>query len=401
MVRPNLHLHLHLGNILPRHVTRSVKELYGSVAILGFASAAVSIFEPIYLYTLGYSVSDICLFFLVTYGLYLFLLPFAGKLVIRYGVERMLLVGSLCLIPYYLTLFAVDARPSLFFVAAVVLALQKMCYWIAYHTDFARNVTDGEVGREIGQMGLIITIVSILGPMIGGAIVSSAGFTTLFIVAVVLILLSNIPLLRSRQQPIRETWGYLSLFKAALSRANRRFVAAYVGYGEDFVFLVIWPVFIYVALQNFFNVGTVITVSAFITSLVLLYFGKVTDLRDKMVLLHRGALVVCISWIARTFVMGTVPMVISEVIYRIGRGAVDLPTTTQVYMRAKANKLVEGVMLLEVGLIVGKVIAIMLVFVAAQLSLESWRMTFLVAAVMSLLYALLPSSPAKRSSASS
>ena len=62
-------------NFFPHHMRREIRELYVSTTILDFALAMILIFEPIYLYTIGYNLQEIILFFLLVYGIYFLYFP--------------------------------------------------------------------------------------------------------------------------------------------------------------------------------------------------------------------------------------------------------------------------------------------------------------------------------------
>ena len=63
-----------IRTFLPHKMKRQVKELFVASIIVNFALAMVQIFEPIYLYQMGYSLTKIALFYLVVYALYFFLI---------------------------------------------------------------------------------------------------------------------------------------------------------------------------------------------------------------------------------------------------------------------------------------------------------------------------------------
>src|SRR3989338_5630578 len=89
-----------------------VRELYLSVSIVTFAVAMVAIFEPIYLYQLGFSLRQILLFYLAVYVLYLVFVPLGAKFARRFGYEKAILVGSPFLALYYIFLFLIPQNPA-------------------------------------------------------------------------------------------------------------------------------------------------------------------------------------------------------------------------------------------------------------------------------------------------
>lgn len=131
-----------------KHFSQQLGELYLSVAILDFALAAVILFEPVYLYQLGYSISHIMLYYVIVYSLYYFTAPLGGIFVARKGPERSIALSTFMLVGYYGSLLLLPNAEVMFWIAPIFLMLQKTFYWPAYHTDFIQSSDQGERGKE-------------------------------------------------------------------------------------------------------------------------------------------------------------------------------------------------------------------------------------------------------------
>ena len=105
------HFHLPVPSFFPHHISRELKELFWSRAIMDFAVAAVALFEPIYLYTLGYSLQVILLFYIEVYIVYFILLPVGAKFANRFGYEHSMTLSTIFLVGYYLALYAIGSNP--------------------------------------------------------------------------------------------------------------------------------------------------------------------------------------------------------------------------------------------------------------------------------------------------
>ena len=90
-----------IKSFLPHSMKRQVKELFVSTTLVNFALAMVIIFEPIYLYKIGYNLQHIMLFYLIVYLVYFFIIPFGGKFSRKFGYEIGLLVGTFLYIAFY------------------------------------------------------------------------------------------------------------------------------------------------------------------------------------------------------------------------------------------------------------------------------------------------------------
>ena len=117
-----------IKSFLPHHMKRQVKELFIFTTLINLALALVMIFEPIYLYQIGYSLNDIMLFYLIVYALYFFIIPLGAKFARRYGYEIAMLIGSIFFIIFYVSLFFIAKYPILFYITPFIFAVQKMFY---------------------------------------------------------------------------------------------------------------------------------------------------------------------------------------------------------------------------------------------------------------------------------
>ena len=106
-----------LAHYFPRHASVQLRELYLTFGIFDLAVSAVSLFEPIYLYKLGYSIPHILFFYLAIYLLYFAILPLGATFSLRYGYAKGIFSSSFFSISYYLALIGLPYSPFLFFVA--------------------------------------------------------------------------------------------------------------------------------------------------------------------------------------------------------------------------------------------------------------------------------------------
>ncbi len=361
------------------------------MALLSFAAAAVTLFEPIYLYILGYSLQAIIFFYFITYVLYTVLLPLGGKYAARHGFARSMLVGSLLLIFYYLALFGVQQFWWLYFLAPVILAIHKTFYWIGYHGDFAQSVTTGEVGRDIGEANLVTTLVNVVGPIAGGALAARFGFSYLFVFVALLILLSNLPLLRMAKSVVPVTFSYHAAFARLTAQKNRRRFVAYLGYGDELLFYVPWPIFLFTVMGGVLGVGAILTLSVLVTAAALLYIGRLTDFHNRQGILRWGIAGLVLSWIIKPFAATGVHLFFADAFYRISGGATQYPILTERYESARAADILESVTFFEMSLSIGKVLTMAALFVILFLFREtSWVAIFFLGALCSLFYGFLP-----------
>jgi predicted MFS family arabinose efflux permease len=370
-------------------MTRELKELFWSTAILDFAISAVGVFEPIYLYTLGFSVSKIILFFIAVYGLYFLLVPLGGKIARSRGYEHSILFSTPFLILYFVSLFAIPYHPFFIVCAVVSLALQKMLYWPGYHADFARFGKDGARGKEISNLVMWDSLVMIVGPAFGGLVIATVGFKVLFVIAIFLILVSNIPLLLTPEkfQPVPFSYG--ESMKRLVAQENRRKLFAYMGYGEEHLAGYLWPIFIFLAIGEYVSIGFLVSASVLVATVLTLYIGRMTDEGSRHEVLKIGVVFTFFTWIMRILVVSGVGIFMSDSLYRISRRTVGVPFAAIVYEDAKKGSIMNSIIFLQTALVLGKIVVSIAALVILYFFPGNWMAIFLLGAAMTLLYALL------------
>lgn len=387
-----------IKSFLPHRMKRQVKELFVATIMVNLALAMVQIFEPIYLYSIGYKLQDIMLFYLITYVLYIAIIPLGGKFSKLKGYELSIFIGSILFIAYYVGLYYIADYPWLFYVVPVILAIQKSFYWPAYHANFASFSDDDEEGREISSMNVASSLVFILGPAIAGFIIMEWGYEALFIMASILFLTSNIATLSTKEKFEPHYYSYRQSFKRLFAKKNRKEFLAYTGFGEELVVLVVWPVYISLIITDIFDLGLMMALTTFITTAITMYIGKLSDVIDKKKILNFGSIFYAIAWLARLFVNNIKGVFVVDTMSRLGKNTIVVPLTAITYERAKdkvfnkKRKIMEKILFFEMGLVIGKLVALIIIYAALFFvpnEILAFKMTFLLAAGMSLLYMLL------------
>lgn len=373
---------------LPDKLTFQVKELYVTTAIMDFASSMVIIFEPIYLYKLTNSIRLVLLYYIVVYFVYFWFLPLGAKIAKRKGYEHAIFYSSIFLILYYLFLFAMGSSLYYAIGAIICLIFTKSLYWPGYHGDFCRYGSKKQRGREISNRVVINYLVTIFGPVLGGVIVKFLGFPALFVVVAVLILVSNISILSTKEEFTPTPFSYKNSYKRLVSKTHRKKFFAYFGFGEEFIFMVLWPIFIFMLIPDFFSIGFLMTLAVLFTSLAALFIGRIADNQDKKSVLKFGALLQMLSWIVRFLTRGAFSILIFETWYRISKNTTIVPMVALTYDRAIKKGVIRSIVFFEMSIILSKLLIASVIFIMLSFFEISWEAIFVLAGGFSLLYAL-------------
>lgn len=384
-----------IASFFARRLTPEVKELYSSTLILNFAFAMVAIFEPVFLYVLyikNHSLNEtlqlILWFYLVIYLIYFALLPLGAKFARRFGYEHSIALSTVAVSLFYLCLFGATNWFWLIWPAAIFDALWRTFYWPAYHSDFARFSAKGEQGRQISNLVALECLVYIVGPIIGGFILETYGFGALFIVVIVLLLASNIPILITREKFTPVPFSYFEAYQRLFRRENRRRFLANVGFGEELIALVIWPVFIYVVVNDFLGLGFLSAMSLLVTTIIFLFIGRAVDKKDRRLVLKIGTIFYFLSWLVRLIARGVFGVFIVDVHSRVAKQATSIPITASIYQKAQNGSVMTTITFFEMSLIVGKIMVIAGSLVLLQFFAPGWNVMFILSGLFTLLYLL-------------
>lgn len=376
-----------INALLPVRLQPAVRDLYVATTIQNFALATVAVFEPVYLFQAGYRLSTICLFYAGVYLLYLLLLPLGVKFALRWGYEKGMVVGSLLWVALYVLLALSVGNHWLLLAAVAVYAVQKAFYWPGYHADFAQYSVDEEQGREIGSISFLQTGAAILGPAVGGVILATGGFTTLFTVVAMLLLVSNTPFLRRPERFEPERMRYGELWRQLLAKANARWTVASLGYGEELVALVLWPVAMSIVLaQNSVVLGGLTALAALVTAVSAPLLGSLGDRLAPSRILRSSALLYLVSWLGRPLVASPLGVLAADTLSRVTKNGIGVSYSQLLYHRARQDgRVMVRVMTFELGLAIAKAAVALLLALLFYLGAQLW-LGFAVAGAFTLLY---------------
>ncbi|MBU2576045.1 MFS transporter [Patescibacteria group bacterium] len=386
-----------LKSFFATKLTYQVRELYISASMISLAVSMVAIFEPIYLYKNGISIQNILLFYLGIYAVYLFAVPLGAKFARRFGYEKAILLSTPFLALYYLSLYFVPSNYIFIPIAILAFVLQKSFYWPGYHADFARFGRESERGREVSNIMAIINGVNIIGPFVGGLLISMFGFKVLFVVATAIILASNIALLSTPEKFKPNPFSYKGAFNRLFAKENRRNFFGYIGFGEELIGMVIWPIFIFTLITNFLSIGSLVALSTLTTTVILLFVGRMVDGAEEQrrSVLKVGSVFKSFVWFIRMLVKGPLGVFLGDALSRITNNVIIIPMLAMTYDHANDTSVMKTVVFFEMALIVGKIIAIVLSLAIVLFLSDSFTALFLIAAFMTLLYSLIKFEPVK------
>jgi MFS transporter, DHA1 family, inner membrane transport protein len=179
-----------------------VQRLTLHVAISSLATALSSVFSVVFLVRAGLTPTQIFLasaaFFvvrLVTRPIVLAVAPIVG--VRRALIWGVVLTAVSC--PMLAPVHGVDFALAAYI---AVSALGQAFYWTCFHIFFSAHSDDDRRGSQLGFLQVLSAVAALIGPGIGGLLLTRFGPWVAFGVAALIALLSALPLLRIEEPPV-------------------------------------------------------------------------------------------------------------------------------------------------------------------------------------------------------
>ena len=88
-------IHAHFPHYFSFHLKKEIKEVYLQALMFNLGLAMTFMFEPIYLFNLGYSLQSILMFYGLVYVAYCFLIFVGAKFASIAGYKHSILLSSL------------------------------------------------------------------------------------------------------------------------------------------------------------------------------------------------------------------------------------------------------------------------------------------------------------------
>jgi len=357
------------NHYLKHHLKHEITELYASVAIKNFAFSMIAIFEPLYLYKLYDSISIVFLYYAIVYTAYFLVLPFGAKAAAKYGFEHCIFYSVPLAILYFISLSQIPNYSWMIVFAIIFTIAHKALFWPSFHTDFAHYSAAGFKGREMSAMSSISLLATIIGPIIGGIILTKFGFEYLFVVVSILSLTSIIPLFKTKEEFEPHNFSYKKAFKRIFKpygRYKRKNFITYFAFSEEIIIMIGWPIFIFFILKEFYLIGVLMGISALLIAVINLYIGKLsdkfsTDKKEK--LLASSASLYSIFCLLRPFVGGWISILLVDFFSKIVKMGINYPILTFIYTGGGRRKdFLEYIMFYELSLSLGRIVILWFVF---------------------------------------
>ncbi len=372
-------------------IREELGEIYLNLTILAFAMSLVAIFIPVYLLIIGFSLVSVLYFAVIEWTVEGLLSPFIGSLASKIGFKYtifwrsptlIILLGLITLLDptYGLNILGSSLEIPVLTGLGVLFGFSGAVYWTLINAEFVKYSEAIHEGEEIGYLYTLMHIVAIIAPFVGGLILTSLGFGSLFLIVSFLIIFSLSPLFM-----LKEYKGSIKFKLSDTKLFMNKYLALFFALDGILIFTenYLWPVYIFTTLRDVLSVGLAGSFSGIGIAIITIFIGKLTDRINKKSVIKAGAIFYALIWVARIF--ATTPLEIFMLSF-LG-GLVYILIAIPVYALfcdyARKSPIIHSIFR-EVWLVIGRLLTLTLLIGVIFFSVAGLEVAFIAAGLASL-----------------
>ncbi len=369
---------------------KELKQFYTSIFIRRVGMSLIGIFTPIYFYQLGYSVIQILFFYFLVSLIYLFFSYTAAKIITKIGEKHAMLLATFFDICFFIGLIFLKDFEILFYILPFVVVPALSLYWLSYHLLFTQESHGKERGREISTIGILIVIAGVIAgvitPYLGG-LLAEESFQILFLISSILIILSSLPLLLSKERRPKLTFNPRKIIQDMMKKENRGNLISFSAFGvERIIDLVIWPIFIIIIVGDLEKTGFIVSVTTFLSLIVYKIIGRYSDHTNKIKLFNKGNRLYSFSLFLRVFAVTTPLILFIDSLKNMAGKILEVPLTAHTIELAKRDDYFEFIFIRENAYKLIRVIILPLLMFVFWVDFYPFIITIIIAGLFSMGY---------------
>lgn len=376
---------------LPHHNINKLSVLYIVSTIRTFIITIITVFVPILLLNeltkIGFGKKEA----LLMTGLVLFVLYFVmlvsvdlvGYINSKLGLKSGFIISHILFI--FFLAFSTFSNSLVAMVINYVVFGMSVCFWWAtYHIYFINVGQRKHFGQEVSIMEMLSIVAGISGPLVGGMVITLFSNLYLYLLSIILIFISILLLLKSKDNERIENVTTAAII-SEIPRHKRDFITFIGAGGVETVYTFIWPIYLYLLIKNYLNIGLIFTGIALITFICLYFIQKIIDKTSKGKMEKFGSGIVSLTWFGKAVLQNSPLILILDAVFRIFFNTFFIvPLVSIAYSHAAREHKVRYILFREVGYRLGDLLAISFFIAVVWFDLPLWSI-FIPAAIFSLL----------------
>ncbi len=323
----------------------NLKAFYYHNVLKLLAISMFDVFSSIYMYqilrnwgaTMTEALSITCLLLALMYLAQLIFVAPSIVLIKKYGLKVGTVIGTFFLLIFLISINAASVGVFYLISAMIWFGFYLGIYFTCHHILFMEISDNKHQGSEMGMALALPSVAGISGPLIGGMLIESLGFGTLFLISGVLLLGSSVPLyfIKGNRDYPRLDFGRIK--QVLISKKEISSMVAISG--EAVVFaatLFVWPLAVYFAVgENIKLVGLNGSLIALFSIFTTILVGLMIDRVNHSHALKIISVVDMLHWIVKFLFTGQIVVFVWSGVQAITSQAQVMLMDTLIYQKSR------------------------------------------------------------------
>ncbi len=352
--------------------------------IQAFAVSMISVFVPIYLLTIGFSLAQVVTFLLIEWTLFGLLSPLYAKLIHKIGLREAILIRTPFLILAYLLLFLLESNTTVrafYWIIPIIGGISGSIYALSITSLFAESLGNKNHGEKTAKLISYPQIISAAGPFIGGFLASLISFPFVIGLVVVFLIISIIPIGLIKEKITHPKFN-INVFKDIKVEFKEFLMLNSYGV-KSMIFFVVLPLSIYFFSTDILVVGAVISTIALARAGFTMFLGKYCDKHGHKTVIRIGAILTSIILLLLGFFSQSPFLYVLAIISGFTNIMTTLVYETHLYDKARKHpNPLEFLTFKEFSLFWGRLI----IFAAMLIYLPNFEVSYFIGAVTTLFF---------------
>jgi MFS family permease len=226
-----------------------------------------------------------------------------GQLTLKIGYQKAILVGFVLYALFISLLYMSNTPGLLLLLAAFISGLENSFFWNSYHTLISKFALNKHMGQDLGLLQFFLQLAQAIAPALGGILIVSYGFNSLFMVGLIGVLLAMIFVAQMELKKEKDHISWKEFKKWTKEREFLRLTISHSGRYLNDATLVIWPLYIFLILGSIDRVGFLYTMSLFLAMILSFAVGFYIDHQKSKKPFYISGGLLSVIWFLRSQVI--------------------------------------------------------------------------------------------------
>ncbi len=382
--------------------TQNLKYLYAIRLVRELANQLLVFFLPLYFFELRFpfmsrfnlsglqeGIFNVALVYGLTYAVCFFLAIPTSRILTKHGLRYGFVLGHLLYCLYVLCLYFSRENPYLVLTSAVINALHINLFWNTYHFALSRFSAEGKIGSNLGIINFLLNVLSMLAPALGGLIIVTLGYETLFLLGLFIVLFGVLFSLFLDNHKVKDVVSYQEFWSWLREPGFRRLAVSFTGRYFNDASINLWTLYMFILLGSYEGVGYFYSLSLFLALLISYSAGSFIDQnKGKKQFWFSGGLL-SIFWLLRGFVVNIWTVTIVNALDKLAASFHWLFFDRSWIMRGKGREALSYFVYREMIYSLAAVLFWLFVALIFYFLIAAWKSLFVAAAIGVLLTLLI------------